>query len=173
MAAEQERWGRKNGLTRDDVLQLVEYWKDQTRSRGVAWEGWYMPALRALGCEDEDCIGPKNQFRAGKLFREAYALGPFPDRFAPLVYDAINAAADALATLAPTTTPKDFAMSSSVVARWARVAKAAWERLKQERERIPIPPIPPPVLPPPRQVAGTGLLLVALLLLWSDSKKGR
>ena len=144
-------------LTNDDALMLVEYWRDQATRNGMDWQGWYPIALRALGYEkvgDKFKIDPDH---AG-LWLPASAL--------PLVWDQELLPLSALIDEAQTTTrkvPTLFWMSKGIKARFARVASAAWDRLRRERSKLPPPPFPAPRLP--RVPKGLGALALVILVL--------
>ena len=154
-------------LTNDDTLMLVEYWLDQAKRNGVTWAGWYPIALRALGYETTG-----DKFKISRSHAELW----LPASALPLVWDTELLPLSAKLDHEQTTTkkvPSRFAMSSSTLARFARVAKAAWDRLRRERSKLPPPPFPAPKVPKvPRAVKGAGLAFVVLLiLLLSGSKR--
>lgn len=165
-------------LTRDQTLQLVEYWSDQSVRNLEPLPEWaYQAALVSLGYRK-----PGDRFQADRAFSSEFAHSMLPADALPLVWDGVAAtAADLDAVPTPVRKPpRDFAMSTGVAQRWKRVAQRAWGRMKREREQQGVPPVPipdiPPKLPPPfddpgkwmpkNPFRGWGLVLLAIAGLY-------
>lgn len=171
--------GRRFGsLTRDQALQLVEYWRDQAKRNNVEpAEGWYRVATAALGYEK-----PGDKFRSDSLFSPAFAKSLLPVAYLPDTWDYVGDAASELDNLYSEKPPAPFAMSGGVKQRWQRVARIAWARMKKERAaaaNLPLPPdgklpqLPPPLDKPPLpqnplKGLGTLALLVGAILILGD-----
>lgn len=174
-------------VTRDEALELVEYWLDQA-VRNLAFPSgtfpdWmYAVTKLALGYRK-----PGDKFKADKLFDLAFAQSLLPAEGLPTLWDGVQTTAALLNGL-PTPVrkpPRAFAMSTHAPARWKRLAQLAWGRMKKERAQEGVPDVPfpipdlPPKLPPPFDDPGnwmpklpsaTGILLLLGLvaLAWSD-----
>lgn len=149
---------RYPAVTRDQALQLVEYWMDQSDRNMVEPVEWYEPAVRALGYER-----PGDKFRSDRLFKSAFANALLPSKFTPMVWEMVDAMAEANDGAGDKKPPRIFAMSAGVRSRWQRIARKAWGVMKRKRAALnamtkaaddfyPTPtPIPrkPPKLPPP------------------------
>lgn len=170
-------------VTRDQALQLVEYWVDQTKRNMIAPPAfWYPIAIAALGYEK-----PGDRFRAGTLFNTAFATSLLPSRYLPQLWNGISTAASDLDEV-KLNAPRPFAMSKSLKARWMRVARNAWARMQKEREAAgesppPAAPFPPPeIIPRPKkppvkpvlpEKPRVGLWLALLALFAIEGKRSR
>lgn len=153
-------------VTRDQALALVEYWRAAADDNGVEPPAfWYPIALAALGYEK-----PGDRFRSDRLFKRSYADAMLPQAQLKSLWDGVSAAAeDSAGGLAKP--PLQFAMSTGQAARWKRVARLAWGRLKKERAAAGVIPPALPKLPPgldkppiqdPKKIFSGGFFWLAL-----------
>jgi hypothetical protein len=146
-------------LTNDDVLVLVEYWLTQAKRNSTSWPDWYPVTLLALGYRKEG-----DKFKVDKKHAESW----LPAEDLPFVWEtACLPFADRLdrEQTATPVVPGGFAPAQGSTARFFRAAKAAWERLKRERQKPGLPPVPPQLPHPIRRLSQFGAFLIVLFLI--------
>ncbi len=123
-------------LTNDDALALVEYWQHQARRNSTAWSGWYEIALAALGYYEKG-----DKFKVDPAHSKLW----LPAEYLPMVWETELAPLARRLDEEQTATkvkPSRFRPPRGAVGtykRFRRIARAAWERLKRERGKLPIP----------------------------------
>lgn len=151
-------------LTNDDALCLVEYWQREARRNHTSWPGWYPIALLALGYRKKG-----DKFKLDKKHAHSW----LPSDGLPLVWETellpFSARLDDEQTATPVK-PRAFNPSKNWYARFVRVARAAWERLRREREKVPLPPRPGHGLPSRRTIEIV-LMVIAGVWVWKNFLK--
>lgn len=171
-------------LTRDQTVALVEYWRDQAqRNKQEPHGDWYRVLLPAIGYEK-----PGDKFQSDRLFQSKYASAMLPAEYLPETWAYVHAAArDLEDAKAP---PHAWEPSSGVKARWGRMARVAWKRMKVERaaaaaaakakgddfhpaptpipKKIPKSPVDPRKGMPRNPFKGAGVLFIIALLALGD-----
>lgn len=133
-------------LRLDDALAIFSYFESAAKKANVDWPDWYPFALCALGYKKR---GDKFDYKKMHLWTSQECLAKIWSTWLP----AIAAKIDESGMLA---NPR-FKPASNSYARWARVAKTAWAKMKKERG------VKDPLDRDKKRSSGPWLLLIVLV----------